>query len=188
MTDYSNTPFNVANPPDHAPSQDRLSPDLTETEDEVASIMMVIIERPVPIIVLVACVGFFVYRFVIYPMFLSPLAKIPNAHWSAPLTPLWILYIRYSRQENATLHASHQKFGSIVRVGPHELSIDKFDNVRAVYQGGFEKSNFYSIFDNYGYVYTNHFSACSKFSSFMIDNTTPVCRVCSRPWLPRNTP
>ena len=114
--------------------------------------MIVTIERPLPYAVLSACVGFLVYRFIIQPVFLSPLARIPKAHWSAPLAPLWILYVRYSRKENTTLHAAHQKFGPIVRIGPHELSIDKIDNVRTVYQGGFEKSNFYSIFDNYGYV------------------------------------
>ena len=114
--------------------------------------MIVPIERPVPSIALAACVGLLVYRFIIYPVFFSPLARIPNAHWSAPLTPLWILYVRYSRRENRTLHVAHQNLGSIVRIGPHELSIDTINNVRTVYQGGFEKSNFYSIFDNYGYV------------------------------------
>lgn len=87
---------------------------------------------------------------VAYEAFFSPLSSIPNAHWSAPLSRLWILFIRFSRQENRTLHAAHRRLGPILRVGPRELSINDFDSVRTVYQGGFDKTVWYSVFDNYG--------------------------------------
>lgn len=112
--------------------------------------MMLLSDRPLLLVVFAASVITFLYRFIIHPFFFSQLAKIPNAHWSAPFTPLWILNIRYSRRENVTLHTAHQKLGPVVRLGPNEISIDTIENVRTVYQGGFEKSNFYSIFDNYG--------------------------------------
>jgi hypothetical protein len=91
------------------------------------------------------------YRLVIHPAFFSPLAQIPNAHWSAPFSPIWILSIRFARKENRTLHAAHRRLGPIIRVGPNELSINDIDSVHAVYQGGFEKPAWYSVFDNYGY-------------------------------------
>ncbi|KAK4249572.1 cytochrome P450 [Corynascus novoguineensis] len=90
------------------------------------------------------------YRYVICPAVLSPLSRIPNAHWSAPFSRLWILWIRRAHRENRTLHSAHRRLGPVIRVGPNELSINDFDCVRTVYQGGFEKPSWYSVFDNYG--------------------------------------
>jgi len=93
---------------------------------------------------------FLTYQYVLYPAFFSPLAQIPSAHWSVPFSRLWILWIRFVHRENRTLHNAHRRLGPVVRIGPNELSIDGVDNVRTVYQGGFEKPVWYSVFDNYG--------------------------------------
>ncbi|KAK0628885.1 cytochrome P450 family protein [Bombardia bombarda] len=93
---------------------------------------------------------FLLYRYLVYPALLSPLAQIPSAHWSSPISRLWILWIRYTHRENRTLHALHRQLGPVVRVGPNELSVDGVDSVRTVYQGGFDKPVWYSVFDNYG--------------------------------------
>ncbi|KAL2266087.1 hypothetical protein VTJ83DRAFT_5439 [Remersonia thermophila] len=90
------------------------------------------------------------WHFVIYPAVFSPLRRIPNAHWSAPFSRLWILFIRFSRRENRTLLAVHRRLGPVVRIGPRELSINDLEAVRTVYQGGFDKPVWYAVFDNYG--------------------------------------
>ena len=92
------------------------------------------------------------YRYVIYPIFISPLAKVPNAHWSSPISPLWILLKRYGGKENRTIDAAHSKYGDIVRLGPNELSVACVENgIKTVYGGGFEKWNWYpNLFVNYG--------------------------------------
>lgn len=90
------------------------------------------------------------YYFILHPALFSPLAKIPSAHWSAPYSRLWILKIRYNKRENGTLRAAHRLLGPVVRVAPYELSIDGVECVRTVYSGGFDKSSWYSVFDNYG--------------------------------------
>lgn len=90
------------------------------------------------------------YRFIIYPAFLSPLSAIPNAHWSVPLSPLWILHKRYAHCENVALVAAHKRLGGYVRVGPNEVSVDDVEGVKQIYMGGFEKPEWYAIFDNYG--------------------------------------
>ena len=92
----------------------------------------------------------FAFHFIVYPRFISPLARIPNAHWSAPFSRIWALYTRFYHVENRTLLAAHRRLGPVIRVAPNELSIDGFDCVRTVYQGGFEKTVWYSVFDNYG--------------------------------------
>jgi hypothetical protein len=101
-------------------------------------------------VIAIAIVASLTYRYVIYPAVFSPLARVPSAHWSAPFSRLWILWIRFVHRENRTLHSAHRRLGSVVRVGPNELSINDFDSVRTVYQGGFEKPPWYSVFDNYG--------------------------------------
>ncbi|KAK3682551.1 cytochrome P450 [Podospora appendiculata] len=103
-----------------------------------------------PGLAIVILAVFLAFRYLLYPTLLSPLARIPNAHWSSPISRLWILGIRYTHRENRILHALHRSLGPVIRVGPNELSINGIDGVRTVYQGGFEKPDWYSVFDNYG--------------------------------------
>lgn len=92
------------------------------------------------------------YRYIIYPAFLSPLSKIPNAHFTAPVLPLWIRFIkRRNRTGVRTLLALHEKHGPVVRLAPNEISVNSADALRTVYIGGFEKHTFYlDAFVNYG--------------------------------------
>jgi hypothetical protein len=106
----------------------------------------------IPFLGLAALLSLVLYRFIIYPTFISPLARVPNAHWTTPISPLWILWTRIRCRENEVVHAAHLKHGSVIRLGPNELSINDIGGLRTVYAGGFEKGEWYSIFDNYGYV------------------------------------
>jgi hypothetical protein len=90
------------------------------------------------------------YKCVLYPAILSPLAKVPQAHWSSSISPVWMLWARFRGRENRTLYEAHEKHGSIVRLSPSEISINSTEAVKTVYQGGFEKHRWYSLFDNFG--------------------------------------
>jgi len=68
-----------------------------------------------------------IYHFVLYPLLVSSLSKIPAAHPFAPLSQLWITYVRKSGCENRTVHAAHQRLGPIIRLGPNEISINCVD-------------------------------------------------------------
>lgn len=86
----------------------------------------------------------FIYKAIIYPAFLSPLAKIPNAHWSVPVSPAWMLWRRFRMQNNRTVQDAHERLGPLVRLGPSELSINCVDaGIKTVYTGGFEKHDWY---------------------------------------------
>ena len=90
-------------------------------------------------------------RHVLYPALFSPLAKIPNAHPLAALTSTWITWIRFTERENKTVKAAHQRHGSVVRLGPSELSVNCVsDGIKTIYGKGFDKSPFYSIFESFG--------------------------------------
>ncbi|OCT52351.1 hypothetical protein CLCR_08447 [Cladophialophora carrionii] len=111
-----------------------------------------------PLIALFGSVLALIFRFIIHPCFFSPLSKIPAGHWTAHFSPLWILYIRWSQQENATILQLHAKYGEILRLGPNELSVNSYkEGLKKIYLGGFPKNNFYkNRFTNY--ETTNMFS------------------------------
>ena len=91
------------------------------------------------------------YKFVITPAFLSPLSKIPNAHFSAPITSLWIQSKRRTCAATRTIYSLHQKKGPIVRLGPNELSVCTPGALKTIYIGGFAKDTWYlDAFVNYG--------------------------------------
>ncbi|KAI0133533.1 cytochrome P450 [Xylariales sp. AK1849] len=99
------------------------------------------------------------YRLIIYPVILSPLSKVPRAHWSSSISRIWILWARYQSRENTTLAEAHRKYGPVIRLSPDEVSINCMEAVKTVYQGGFDKHQWYSVFDNYGVP--NTFSSSS---------------------------
>jgi len=91
------------------------------------------------------------YKYFISPVFLSPLSKIPNAHFSVPITSQWIDSKRKNCSGTQTIYALHQKHGPIVRLGPNELSVCTPAALRTIYVGGFEKTRWYlDSFVNYG--------------------------------------
>lgn len=106
----------------------------------------------VPLIAFFLVCSLAIYQWVIYPIFLSPLSKIPNAHWSAPISRLWILSYRRVEQDTPTVHAAHQRLGPIVRIAPNEVSVNSVDGgIRTIYSGGYQKGDWYqNIFCNYG--------------------------------------
>ncbi|KAK1035175.1 hypothetical protein LTR33_016500, partial [Friedmanniomyces endolithicus] len=106
----------------------------------------------VPTVAALLLLSLALYRFIIFPAFISPLAKIPSAHWSAPFSRLWILFYRSREEETPTIHAAHQRLGPIVRVAPNDISVNSVEGgIRNVYAGGYEKGDWYqNIFKNYG--------------------------------------
>jgi hypothetical protein len=98
----------------------------------------------------VAVCLFTLYTLVLRPAFFSPLARIPTAHWSSSVSSYWILRARKYGKENRSLFDAHLRHGPVVRVAPNTLSVDGVDAMRAIYQGGYDKPDWYKTFDNYG--------------------------------------
>lgn len=104
----------------------------------------------IPLLCVLALVLYLLYRSLIYPALLCPLSRLPAAHWSAPFSSLWILNERRSSRENRAIYAAHRKHGSIVRLGPREVSVNCVDGgIKTM--AGFEKAEWYpNMFKNYG--------------------------------------
>ncbi|KAE9371836.1 cytochrome P450 [Stipitochalara longipes BDJ] len=92
---------------------------------------------------------FLSYKFVIHPLFFSPLSRIPSAHFTSDLSNGWIIWQRYRGRENRAIHDAHQRLGPIVRLGPRALSVNSADALKVIYSDRFYKDEFYAAFANY---------------------------------------
>jgi hypothetical protein len=77
----------------------------------------------------------FIYRFVIYPVFISPLSKLPNAHPTSAILPTWLWYQVRSKNESRSILKAHRQYGPIVRLAPREVSVASMDGLRKIYSG-----------------------------------------------------
>ncbi|KAJ6099140.1 hypothetical protein N7467_000675 [Penicillium canescens] len=93
---------------------------------------------------LLGVLGVLLHKFLVYPVILSPLSKVPAAHWSCRFCSIWIYWLKWTNQENRTVYDKHMKLGPSILLGPKLLSINSFDDgVKKIYQGGFPKPAFY---------------------------------------------
>ena len=97
----------------------------------------------------VLVVSFILYRFC-YFQFLHPLSKFPGPFW-AKQTDFWRVYQLWTTRLPNTLLELHRKYGSVVRVGPNELSFQDLDSIAPIYKSGRKvmKSDFYSGFTTF---------------------------------------
>lgn len=97
-----------------------------------------------------ALTSYLIWAALIYPIFFSPLSRLPSAHPLARVTSYWIAYVRWSKQELRTIHAAHSRCGPVVLLGPNEISVNCVKGgIQTVYSGGFEKDTWYNLFTNY---------------------------------------
>ncbi|KZT69584.1 cytochrome P450 [Daedalea quercina L-15889] len=91
--------------------------------------------------------------FVVYErLVLSPLSKIPGPSLAAA-TRLVLMYHEFTRTRKQWIHELHLRYGPVVRIAPDEVSFATWDAVKEIYVfegSGYEKTNFYKLFDNYG--------------------------------------
>src|SRR6266487_4971875 len=59
--------------------------------------------------------------FSIYRRAVSPLNKIPGP-WYSLYTDTWLMLQEFSSKRRTYIHALHQKYGPVLRLGPNEVS------------------------------------------------------------------
>lgn len=96
------------------------------------------------------------YAHIVRPVFLSPLRKVPSAHWTCSFSSFWInSYRRIGSQAWPEISAAHSQKGSIVRLSPHEISVSSLEDAKKVYveKGGFPKPVWWATaFASYGVI------------------------------------
>lgn len=89
----------------------------------------------------------FVLRWLIYQLYLHPLAKYPGP-FLGRITPLYDLYHAYVGDKHLLLYHLHQKYGPVVRFTPNTISINDPTAIKAIYghNANVQKSEFYKCF------------------------------------------
>jgi hypothetical protein len=95
------------------------------------------------------------YKLIIHPVFLSPLASLPAAHPLCHVTSLWMQWQRYNGREFAVVAAAFAHKGDYVRLGPREMAVNSVEGVQCAYGVGannFDRHESYLYFVNHGYA------------------------------------
>ena len=103
-----------------------------------------------PVLLAITISIYLVYKSFVYPVFVSPLARIPSAHALCSFSRLWILWVRFFKDENRTIRDLHRRHGPVVRLAPSEISVADAEGAhKAVMERPFEKPTWYLRFCNY---------------------------------------
>ncbi|CAH0019308.1 unnamed protein product, partial [Clonostachys rhizophaga] len=85
------------------------------------------------------------YKFIIYPAFLSPFSNLPAPHWSCHIAPFWLWWAKYFHHENRLLHLNHLSKGVVLRLSPGILSVSVLEGTpKPLISGGFLNTELYS--------------------------------------------
>ncbi|USP76281.1 uncharacterized protein yc1106_03555 [Curvularia clavata] len=98
-----------------------------------------------------AVLAAFLHSYILYPFFYSPLSRIPGPKLYA-FTKWRLAWDDWTGQRTRVIHALHQKYGPVVRIGPNEIHFNSLHALRTIYGAGsgFERTDFYRMFDAYG--------------------------------------
>ncbi|KAJ5578053.1 uncharacterized protein N7459_007017 [Penicillium hispanicum] len=104
-----------------------------------------------------------IYRLIYQKLLSTPLRKVPGPV-SFAVTKWRLAFADYRGTRTRTIHSLHQKYGDVVRVGPNEISFSSLSALRKIYGAGsgFERTEFYRMFDVYGHQNLFTFAEASR--------------------------
>lgn len=82
-----------------------------------------------------------------------PLSRVPGP-WYSILTNLVLLWHEFHGTRRLYVHALHHRYGSVLRLGPNEVSFTSPDAINAIYGlKGFSKPKLFDLFTQRGTRY-----------------------------------
>ncbi|KAI0405069.1 cytochrome P450 [Xylaria palmicola] len=97
------------------------------------------------------------WKYIIYPLFFSPLASIPAAHPLAHFTSLWIEWHRLRGTDFQKVSEAFATKGPHLRLGPRDIAVNDIESVSCVWGAGvadFDKHPSYVYWKTQGMVNT----------------------------------
>lgn len=103
------------------------------------------------VMALLALLLFLAKSFLIDPLLLSPLSRVPGPK-SFAVTKWRLAYEDWKGTSTRAICHLHQKYGPAVRIGPSMVSFSSLTALRTIYGPGsqYGRTSFYSMFDVYG--------------------------------------
>ncbi|RYP75281.1 hypothetical protein DL771_002501 [Monosporascus sp. 5C6A] len=102
-------------------------------------------------------ISLIIWRYVVYPLFLSPLASVPAANPIARFSTFWIEWQRLRGNDFQSISAAFAAKGPYVLLSPRELALNDMDAVNCVWGAGsadFDKHPSYSYWCTLGSLNT----------------------------------
>ncbi|KAJ6190831.1 hypothetical protein N7519_000852 [Penicillium mononematosum] len=97
----------------------------------------------------------FLCGYIVVRGFLSPLSAIPGP-WYTRFTSLWLKYQEFTANRRESVHRLHKIYGSVVRLGPDEVSFTSLDAIKEIYASGgsgYDKTEYYDLFRQFKIKY-----------------------------------
>ncbi|KAI5244665.1 putative cytochrome P450 [Aureobasidium subglaciale] len=88
----------------------------------------------------------------VYTRLASPLAKLPGPIYTI-FTPLYLIYNEFTGNRRVYIDNLHTIHGSVVRIGPNEVSFASYEAMKEIYTSGgsgFDRTEFYELFMQFG--------------------------------------
>ncbi|EGP84394.1 putative P450 monooxygenase [Zymoseptoria tritici IPO323] len=91
------------------------------------------------------------YQFIVQPLYLDRLSKIPGPKLYA-LTKWRLALEEWRGARTRTIDALHNQYGPVIRIGPNEIHCNSLAALRTIYGAGsgYGRTSFYRMFDAYG--------------------------------------
>ena len=96
---------------------------------------------------LAAAAAIILWKFLVFPIFLSPVAKVPAAHPLATFSTIWIQWHRWRGSDFEALAAAFERKGPYVRIGPNEIVTNSKEGFECIYGVGKRNLNKYKTYD-----------------------------------------
>jgi len=77
--------------------------------------------------------------------------KVPGP-WYTNITSLILKSQEFSGNRRVWIHSLHERYGSVVRLAPNEVSFANLDGLKEIYQSagsGYDKTEFYDLFKQF---------------------------------------
>ena len=105
----------------------------------------------IPLLGAIFLIAISFYKFLVEPFYISPLSKIPGPKLYA-LTRWRLAWDEWQGKRTQRIHQIHQQYGTVIRIAPKEVHFNSASALKTIYGAGsgFEKNNFYRMFDVYG--------------------------------------
>ena len=100
---------------------------------------------PISVLIFLSLVSILYFR-----AFGGPLGSIPGP-LDARFSRLWMMKHTWDGDMHRTMIKMHQKYGSLVRTGPNEVSVVDLSAIKKIYAAGtkFTKSDWYGVFQGH---------------------------------------
>lgn len=99
----------------------------------------------------VALIALVIHHFLLQPLLLNSLSKIPGPKLFA-LTKWRLAFEDWRGERTRVIHKLHQRYGPVIRIGLNEIHFNSLTALHEIYGAGsrYERTSFYRMFDVYG--------------------------------------